>query len=152
MLTNADVCSRILELQTELSAGVIALEIGSRNARVQALQDRWDRMRLVITERGNSEEFASVPGGTTGLLCKTYVGKEADQPVYKVDTGTLAELRAHERQAAEELGQWKIRTVVEATVAITPAAAALAKCLTYAQLEELERTILEAQAQEAPKA
>ena len=39
------------ELQAQLSAGVIGLEIGSRNACVQALQDRWDRMRQVITER-----------------------------------------------------------------------------------------------------
>jgi hypothetical protein len=28
------------------------------------------------------------------------------QPVYKVDTRLLAELRNHEKQAAEELGQW----------------------------------------------
>jgi hypothetical protein len=50
--------------------------------------------------------FADVPGGTTGLLVKDYKGKDADQPVYKVDTRLLAELRAHEKQAAEELGQW----------------------------------------------
>jgi hypothetical protein len=45
-------------------------------------------------------------GGATGLLLKDYKGKDADQPVYKVDTRLLAELRAHEKQAAEELGQW----------------------------------------------
>jgi hypothetical protein len=27
--------------------------------------------------------------------------------VYKVDTGLLAELRAHEQQAAQELSQWQ---------------------------------------------
>jgi hypothetical protein len=27
-------------------------------------------------------------------------------PVYRVDTKVLAELREHETQAAEELGQW----------------------------------------------
>jgi hypothetical protein len=46
------------------------------------------------------------PDGTTGLLVSSYKGKDADQPVYKVDTSLLAELRAHEKQAAEELGQW----------------------------------------------
>ena len=29
-----------------------------------------------------------------------------DQPVYKADTALMAEMRATERQAAEELGQW----------------------------------------------
>jgi hypothetical protein len=129
---------------------VIALEIGSRNARVQELQDELNRLRQVITERaehyrngGDDQYDKAIPGGTTGLLCKSWVGKDADRPVYKVDTAILAELRATARQAAEELGQWKIRTVVEATVAITPAAAAMARLLTPEQLDELERAILE---------
>jgi hypothetical protein len=152
MLTNADICSRLAELHLTLAAGTIALEISSRNARVQALQDRWDRMRtglnLLLTERG--AVMSETAGGASGLLMVDYKGKES-MPVYRVDTGVVSlmtELRAHERQAAEELEQWKIRTVVETTVAVTPAAAAMAKCLTLAQLEELERTILEAQAKE----
>src|SRR5450432_4499871 len=116
MLTNADICSRLAELQLTLAAGTIALEISSRNARVQALQDRWDRLRRVITERAAAPEFADVPGGSTGLLCVTYVGKDADRPVYRVDTAILAELRAHERQAAEELEKWKTRTETKVTV------------------------------------
>ena len=63
-------------------------------------------MRQVIDERGGSAGLSDVPGGTTGLLVKDYKGKDADQPVHKVDTSLLAELRAHEKQAAEELGQW----------------------------------------------
>jgi hypothetical protein len=140
------VCARIAQLQTELSAGTIALEISSRNARVQALQDRWDRLRRVITERAAAPEFADVPGGSTGLLCVTYVGKDADRPVYRVDTAILAELRNHERQAAEELEQWKTRTVVEATVAISPVAIALSQFMSTEQLKELKRKIMEAQA------
>ena len=50
----AVVCSRIRELQETLSAGTIALEISSRNARVQTLQNRWDKMRRVIDERAAS--------------------------------------------------------------------------------------------------
>ena len=90
MLRNAEVCSRVAQLLAELSAGTIALEISSRNARVQALQDRWDRMRQMIEERAASPDFAKVPGGTTGLLCRDLRCK--DTPVYKVDTGLLAEL------------------------------------------------------------
>jgi hypothetical protein len=72
LLTNANVCSRIREIQETLSAGTIALEISSRNARVQMLQNRWDRMRRVIDERAASPAFADVPGGTTGLLVKDF--------------------------------------------------------------------------------
>src|SRR5450432_4332826 len=74
MLTNADICSRLAELHLTLAAGTIALEISSRNARVQALQDRWDRLRtgidLLLTERG--ADMAEAPGGSTGLLVRQY--------------------------------------------------------------------------------
>jgi hypothetical protein len=53
--------SRVRELQETFGAGTIALEISSRNARVQALQDRWDRLRQVIDERAASPDFAGVP-------------------------------------------------------------------------------------------
>ena len=75
---------------------------------------------------GASEEYASVPGGTTGLLTKDYKGKQADTPVYKVDTALLAELRAHERQAAEELCQWKAVIEERKMRDATPAAITLA--------------------------
>ena len=150
MLTNAEVSTSVLELQTELSAGVIALEIGSRNARVQALQDRWCQLRagvtLLLKDRG--AEMAEVAGGASGLLMVDYKGKES-MPVYRVDTGLvslLSELRAHEQQAATELEQWKIRTVIEATVAITPTALSLSQVLTTDELKELKRKVLEAQA------
>jgi hypothetical protein len=149
MLLNAVVCSRIAELQQTLAAGMIALEISSRNARVQALQDRWDRMRRVIDERASAAEFAGVPGGTTGLLCVTCVGKDADRPVYKVDTAILAELRAHELQAAEELAQWKTRTETKVNLDVSPVAMTLAELLTHDQLLEMERKLLEAQAKAA---
>ena len=58
---------RVAELQSTLSAGVIALEISSRNARVQALQGRWSQLRekleKIMYERG--QEMAEVPGGST---------------------------------------------------------------------------------------
>jgi hypothetical protein len=112
MLQIAPICSRIAELQEAISAEVIALEIGSRNARVLSLQKRWDRLRdalvLVLDERG--ADMAEVPGGASGLLCRDYKGKEADRLVTRIDPGVVAmvaELRAHEKQAAEELGQWQ---------------------------------------------
>ena len=46
-------------------------------------------MRQVIDECAARAEFGDVPGGATGLLIKDYKGKDADQPVYKVDSGLL---------------------------------------------------------------
>jgi hypothetical protein len=45
---------------------MIALEISRRNARVKALQNRWNRMRQIIDECGASAQFGDVPGGSTG--------------------------------------------------------------------------------------
>ena len=63
----------IRELQATLSAGTIALEISSRNSRVAALQNRWDRLRaglaLVLDQRG--ADMAEVPGGASGFPSKT---------------------------------------------------------------------------------
>lgn len=46
------------------------------------------------------------PGAGTGLVCLDWRGKDAVRAVWKVDTGTLSELRAIEEQAARELGEW----------------------------------------------
>jgi len=58
--------------------------------------------------------MVDIPGGASGLLVRGYKGKEADVPVTRIDpvvVSLVAELRGHDRQAVEELGQWK--TVVE---------------------------------------
>ena len=50
--------------------------------------------------------MAEAPGGGSGLLVRQYQG---GAPIYKVDTGLvrlIGQLLAHEKQAAEELGQW----------------------------------------------
>jgi hypothetical protein len=51
--------------------------------------------------------MAGLPGGASGLLVRGYKGKEADGLVTRIDpvVSLVAELRAHERQAAEELQQ-----------------------------------------------
>ncbi len=79
--------------------------------RVRALDDRWRRMQSVIEARAADPAMALVPGGDTGLLVHNVkgVGKGEDFQLidlYEVDTGLLREIREHERQAAQELGQW----------------------------------------------
>jgi hypothetical protein len=83
---------------------------------------RWIRCRKASTGCA----AADVPGGAGGLLVRDCKGKEADT---LVDPGVLslfAELRRHERQAAEELGQWKTHhegvTMAASPAAIKPAA------------------------------
>lgn len=85
-----------------------------REVRVKALTDRWDRLRRVIESRAGSPKMAAVPGGSTGLVVESVKGIGAGENFevvreHAVDTGTLAELRAIEKQAAQELGQWSDR-------------------------------------------
>jgi hypothetical protein len=89
-----------------MAAVSVAVEVAERTARVKLLQHRLNLLNRVIKERGESPDFATVPGGTTGLLVRDFKGKDATQPIYRVDTGLLAEMRLHEKQAAQELGQW----------------------------------------------
>lgn len=102
---------RVETLQTEMAAAVVSEGIASRTRRVAALNDRWDRMRQVIAERAEDPDMQHVAGGQTGLLIHTFktVGGGRDATTvdeYSVDVGLLKELRAHEEQAAKELGQW----------------------------------------------
>ena len=67
LLRNADVCSRVAQLRAELSVGTIALEISSRNARVQAMQDRWSMLRAGVAQLmiERAADMAEAPGGGT---------------------------------------------------------------------------------------
>lgn len=118
---------RVEEHLTAARAAIKALGIANRQNRVDALNDRWSKMQTVIAERaadessgayethedadGNKERIVA-PGWKTGLLVRTEkqigAGERAVHVVeFAVDTGLLRELRAHEEQAAKELGQWE---------------------------------------------
>jgi hypothetical protein len=79
--------------------------------RVRALNDRWNRLQRVIEARADHPDYAEAPGGTTGLLVKSVkqigVGRDAREvEEFTVDAALLKELREHEKQVAQELGQW----------------------------------------------
>jgi hypothetical protein len=89
--------------------------IAQRERRVGVLNDLHNKMLQVIDERAKSKDMVAVPGGKTGIVTKTLkgIGKGEDfQAIeeYRVDTGTIAEIRDLQKQAAEELGQWIRRT------------------------------------------
>ena len=89
--------------------------------------------------------MADLPGGTSGLLVRDSKGKKADKLVVRIDPGVVslvAELRGHERQAAEELGQWKTRVEERKVIDASPASITLAMICTRKQLEEMERRAL----------
>lgn len=102
LLTNADICARLLEPPNHDLAAVIQLEISKRNARVLALQHGWDRMRAgfdqILQERGK-ELAGECGGGSTGIIVRDYKRRNADQPVYKIDPGVV--LMAAERRTAQ---------------------------------------------------
>lgn len=80
--------------------------LARREKRLTELDDIYYKLKQVIQERGEWEEMADVPGGTTGLVCKTYKGIGDNlQPVYEIDNSTIREIRAIHEQFAEELGQ-----------------------------------------------
>jgi transposase-like protein len=99
--------------------------IAQRERRVEVLNDLWERMQQVIAERAEAPEVQEVAGGKTGLITRTLkgIGKGEDfqvVEVFEVDTGLLRELREHQRQAAQELGQWteKRETTTHGTVTL----------------------------------
>lgn len=102
---------RVAEIVAEIESEIRIRGIARQMKRVDALQHRWLLMKRVIAERSEADEMQGVAGGTTGLLVRTFkvVGNGPDAhvvPEFAVDTGLLKELREHEKQAAQELGQW----------------------------------------------
>jgi hypothetical protein len=72
------------------------------------------------------------------MLCRDYRRKEADRLVTRIDPGVVslvADLRAHERQAAQELDQWKTHHEERQVIDGSPAAITLAKIRNREQLE-----------------
>lgn len=92
--------------------------IADRLNRVRALNDRQQRMVRLIEARAaehapsdEPSEHAAVPGGDTGMLVRSYkgVGRGDDFQLleeYAFDAALAKEMREHEKQAAQELGQW----------------------------------------------
>jgi hypothetical protein len=103
--------ARVQSLVAQYGAVAERCAIGRITNRVEALDERWLAMRQVIAERAADPSMQDVPGGKSGLLTREIKsvgsgGNAREVEVYRVDTALLKELREHERQAAEELGQW----------------------------------------------
>jgi hypothetical protein len=98
---NAVVCSRVRELQDGLSAGTIALEIASRNARVAALQTLGPPARRPRPDpRSMGRRYGGRPRGAGGLQVRGYKRKEADRLVTRRPRRGLAGRRTRRPRAA----------------------------------------------------
>jgi hypothetical protein len=125
------------EFQERVERYIQAAEVKAREcaiarkmARVAALQERWQALQQIRAERGQALAGQGIPGGETGDLVrsvKTIGQGERAQVVteYELDAALLRELRAHEEQAARELGQWNDQRAEEATAAPTALAQVL---------------------------
>lgn len=108
--TNKEFAARVEGHVADFAAAIRRRGIARLENRVDALNDRWNRMRRVIEARAEDGETDTVPGGSTGLIVRVEKSTRDGTIIeYSVDTGLLSELRAHEQQAAKELGQWEDR-------------------------------------------
>lgn len=84
--------------------------LARRGFRLQNLNDLRDRIMTVIAERASDPDMQDVKGGKTGIIIRRYkgVGQGPAAKVveeFEIDIPAIRELRALQRDAAEELGQ-----------------------------------------------
>jgi hypothetical protein len=107
---------------------------------VAALQRRWDRLcaglDLILDQRG--ADMADLPGGESGMPAARLQAQgslSADDGIAPGVVSLFAELRGHERQATEELGQWKTHHEERKVIDASQAAITLAILLTDEELD-----------------
>lgn len=115
--------AKVQEAIQELGTVASRQAIGKVSRRLERLQQRWDAMHKVIEERAADEKMRDVPGGKTGLMVhdvKQIGGGEHAERVdlYEVDTALLQQILNHEKQAAQELGQWIEKTAEQGSMTL----------------------------------
>ena len=135
---NPEFVAKVNEIVERVDAAILKRGIANRARRVAILDDMAGRLLTVVEERAKEHrdnakarkkaqqvikegtvEARDVPilpgvgaGGETGLLVRQIklAASGATVEEFAVDTGLLKELRAHQEQAAKELGQWSEKT------------------------------------------
>jgi hypothetical protein len=137
---------RVNSIVDEIREEALRLGIAVRERRIAALNDRHRRMSELIDARASDPAMADVPGGTTGLLVRVakVIVRGGDSQVvetFAFDAALVRELRRHEKQMAQELGQWNQNPDVSAirperTMKPEIAAAALRAILSFETSDE----------------
>jgi hypothetical protein len=105
-----DFKERVQHYKDALRKGLAEIGIAEKNNRLQALDDRWKKMKQIIEDR--EKEFSGVSQARTGLMKKMVrlipIGGGEVQEVasFAVDDDLLKEMREVEKQAAIEAEQW----------------------------------------------
>jgi len=103
---NEHFAAKVLEYQKAFADRALKHGLANKEIRLHELDKMYADLKQVIRERGSSEEMKKVPGGTTGLICKTYKGIGINQQeIFEVDNPTIKQLIAIHEQYAQELGQ-----------------------------------------------
>ena len=115
--------ARVEELGAIWTERALKYGLARREKRVSVLCAMHDKLLAIIEERGQDAALQAVPGGKTGLVCKTLkgIGKGDDfqvVEVFETDTAILKELRGLQEQISKELGQHVDRSQVDITVGL----------------------------------
>lgn len=123
-----------LEIQSQIDAHLSEVKrrgIAHKQNRIDALVERHNLIMQVVAERAKDPDVSGVPGGSTGLVVRQlknvshHYEKDPNNPRSKdirvieekweasLDTGLLRELREHEKQIAQELGEWSDKSEVQ---------------------------------------
>jgi hypothetical protein len=110
--------------EAELDADSLRFAIARRRERLSDYDERRYKFLQIVAKRAEwfAKHRSDVPGGETGLLrveIKVVGGGPAAYTVeeYVPDIALSQELRALNKQAAQELGQWAERTELDQRVA-----------------------------------
>jgi hypothetical protein len=106
--------ARLDQIVSQERQAVVSRGIVDKQNRLNALNDRWERLQKVIAERErqhvsiDSLQPSPAAGASTGLMVLTvrFLPGGGRVEEWAVDTSTLKEIREHEKQAAQEMGEW----------------------------------------------
>ena len=148
LLNNADVRSRVSELQQEIESSFVRLQITERLQRLEAIQNRWDRVRAAIDARAREDYDAMMK---TGIVIRGLrnVGHGKDAQVveeYEIDTAAIEALNSIEKRAAIETGQEVDRADINLRGNVQAQAEMLRKAFTLEELEVMDAKIEAAKA------
>ena len=140
---NADVRSRVSELRQEIESSFVRLQITERLQRLEAIQDRWDRVRAAIDARAREDYDAMMK---TGIVIRGLrnVGHGKDAQVveeYEIDTAVIEALNSIEKRAAIETGQEVDRADINLRGGLAVQAEVLRKAFTLDDLEAMDARI-----------
>lgn len=106
----------------KLAEESLKFSIARREGRLAVQQDMEARLLKIVKERAQDPELAAIPGGQTGLICKTIkgIGKGDDfrvVEVYEADVALVKTLVGLHEQAAKEMGQF-VESEVKAKIGL----------------------------------